>query len=777
MRKSARTVPDLARTGARAYTVVKVSVSTLTEWLRERDDAALTRLLGARPDLATPVPADTSVLATRAGSRASVVRAAESLDTFTLTVLDGLLLCDADTRPVTLAEVSSMLGAKVPRKRVREAVATLTDLALAWGPESALNVVASAREAAGMFPGGLGRRSAELDGRDLAAVLAGLSEPEQRLLATLADGQPTGRSKDASTIVPLEQAQSPVQKLLAKGLLLRLDAETVELPRQVGLVLRGANPMGHVKAGPPPVQTTPHKLSTVDSTAAGEAMELIRHTEALISLWSQEPPPVLRAGGLGVRDVRRLARELQVDEVRCTLIAEIALGAGLVIATDTTAPQWAPTTQADIWLAATPPHRWATLAAVWLDLPRLPGLAGSKDMRDKVIAPLSEELRRPLAPTTRRRVLDALGEYEPGTGVDSAEDLAGLLAWRAPRRGGRLRDQMVLWTVREAHALGLVAFGTLTSPARALLADGPAIAGKRMAEAMPTPVDHVLVQADLTVVAPGPLEQTLAHEINLVADVESAGGATVYRVGETSIRRALDAGRTSTDLHELFRTRSRTPVPQGLTYMIDDVARRHGQLRGGAAMSFLRCDDEALLTEVAASPVGTRLELRKIAPGVLVSPIPLADVLEELRGAGFAPSAEDADGRLMDLRPSGLRVPSRQRPRTSGLPKPPSPDQLADLVSSMRAGDKAAGTRRGRTVALAGGRGADTSETLALLQEAVTQRRNVHIGYVDAHGTASQRVIEPVRVGAGVLEGLDSTRSETHRFALHRITSVSLVED
>jgi hypothetical protein len=754
-----------------------VRVSTLTEWLRARDDGALARLLGARPDLATPIPADTTVLATRAGSRASVARACESLDTFTLTVLDALLLCDADTRAVTLPEVAAMIGAKVPRKRLREAVTTLVDLALAWGPEDALSVVPTTREAAGLFPGGLGRHSPALDGRDIKAALAELSEPERRLLTTLADGQPTGRTKDANVIVPLEQAKSPVQQLLARGLLLRLDPETVELPRQVGLALRGANPMGQVKFTPPPVQTTAHKLSTVDSTAAGEALELVRHTEALISLWSEEPPAVLRSGGLGVRELRRLARELQADEVRSTFIAELAMGANLVIATDTATPQWAPTTQADVWLAATPAHRWATLAAVWLDLPRLPGLAGAKDLRDKIIAPLSEEIRRPLAPSGRRRVLAALAGLPPGTGIDSVEELAGLLAWQAPRRGGRMRDELVAWTSREAQALGMVAFGALTSAARALLEDGPPPAAKQMADAMPQPVDHVLVQADLTVVAPGPLEQALGYEINLVADLESAGGATVYRVSEGSVRRALDAGRTSTDLHELFRTRSRTPIPQALTYMIDDVARRHGRLRGGAAMSFLRCDDEALLTEVASSPVGVRLELRKIAPGVLISPVPLADVLEELRSAGFAPAAEGHDGQLLDLRPTGLRVPLRQRPKSGTSPRQPSPEQLADLVSSMRAGDRAAGTRRGRTVALAAGSGADTSATLALLQEAASQRRSVFIGYVDAHGTASQRVIEPVRVGAGVLEGLDSTRSETHRFALHRITSVSLVDE
>ncbi|TCO58115.1 XPB/Ssl2-like helicase family protein [Actinocrispum wychmicini] len=757
--------------------MVRVSGFTLTEWLRDRDDAQLARLLGARPDLATPVPADTTVLATRAGSRASVARAAEGLDTFTLAVLDALLLCDADTRTVRVDDVAAMLGAKVPRKRVRAAVAALVELALAWGPEDALTVAPSARETTGHFPGGLGGYSTALDGQDVAAMLAALAEPERKVLTALSDGTPTGRTKDADLVVPIEEARTPIQRLLAQGLLLRRDAGTVELPRQVGLVLRGANPMGQLRFDPPPVQTTGHDPATVDATAAGEAMELVRHTETLITLWSAEPPPVLRTGGLGVRELRRFARDIGADEPRATVIVEIAYGAGLVTDTETTSPQWAPTTHADVWLAASPPQRWATLAHAWLELPRLPGLSGTKDLKDKLVSPLSEELRRPLAPAGRRRVLGTLADLPLGTGMDSADEVAGLLAWRAPRRGGRLRDETVRWTLREANALGLVAFGALTSAGHALLADGPAAAAKRMVEAMPQPVDHVLVQADLTVVAPGPLEQTLAQEINLVANVESAGSATVYRVSDATIRRALDAGRTSTDLHELFRTRSRTPVPQSLTYMIDDVARRHGLLRGGACMSFLRCDDEVLLTQVAASPAGVRLELRKIAPGVLVSPVPLADVLEELRNAGFAPSAEGHDGQLLDLRTKGIRVPVRQRPRSGTLPKPPTPEQLADLISALRAGDRAAATRRGKTVSPAAGAGADTSATIALLQEAVAQSRSVFIGYVDSRGTASQRVIEPVRIGGGVLEGLDSTRSELHRFALHRITAVSLVDE
>ncbi len=46
-----------------------------------------------------------------------------------------------------------------------------------------------------------------------------------------------------------------------------------------------------------------------------------------------------------------------------------------------------------------------------------------------------------------------------------------------------------------------------------------------MRAALPEPIDYVLVQADLTLVAPGPLEPDLQDRIELVADVESAGAA------------------------------------------------------------------------------------------------------------------------------------------------------------------------------------------------------------------------------------------------------------
>lgn len=745
---------------------------TLTQWLRALDDDALTDLLLARPDLGTPPPADTAVLAARAATQASVARVADGLDTVELAVLDALVLSDADRAPVDVAEVAAAY--RLPTPLMRTSAARLVELALAWGEPGALSLVPAAREVFGPFPAGLGRPVDALSGVDVTAQIAALDEAEHRLLTALAHGQPIGRTRDAAAKVSADSARTPVQRLLVAGLLVRRDAETVELPRQVGLALRGAAPLGAVALHEPTLRTARHSRSTVDSTAAGEALELLRRMTTLLALWSNEPPPVLKSGGLGVRDLRRLARELDIDERQATLFAELAVAALLVVATDSLIPQWALTTHADLWLASSTANQWATLAAAWLELTRLPGLAGVRDARDKPIAPLSAELHRHVAPAERTRVLDALAELPTGTGLADPDELAAVLAWRAPRRGGRLRDDIVRWTLTEATALGVIALGALTTAAAALRTDGPAAAAKRIAEAMPDPVDHVLVQADLTVVAPGRLEPDLAEAMAELADVESAGSATVYRISESSLRRALDAGRTATELHELFRVRSRTPIPQSLTYLIDDVARRHGRLRGGVAGCFLRCDDPALVAEVAASSAAATLELRVIAPTVLVSPLPLIEVLDELRAAGFAPAAEGPDGQVVDLRPTRRRagVPARAVRRT-GVVAPPTAEQLADLVARLRAGDRAAASRP--TSGVVAGAVTPSGTTLTLLQEAARARSQVWIGYVDANGTAAQRVLIPARAGGGILEGTDPASGELRRIPLHRITSAALV--
>ncbi|MBF6187103.1 MULTISPECIES: helicase-associated domain-containing protein [Nocardia] len=763
------------------------ATDSLAGWLGSRSDARLVALLQLRPDLAVPLPSSMTVLAARAEQRASVLRATEELDTLDFAIIESLAVhgtrqAPGDGTPLTRKALHAHLKGRATKAAVDAALERLTDRALVWTDGEALHLVPAAAEALPWPMGSATELSDALTEPEVHAALAEITPPERALLDKLATTGPRGRTRDAAPDAPTDR---PVPRLLARGLLRRVDDETVELPVTVGQVLRREPVTAPSVLTPPKPPSTKHTPAEVNAVAAGEVGELLRHCADILAALSESPAPALRAGGLGVRELRRIAKQTGIDETRAGLLVEVLAAAKLIEKgipepppdIDSVDDFWAPTPASDGWLESPPARRWTVLAMVWLDLDRMPWMIGMRDTNDKPLAALSVELRVPHAPRDRRAILGLLAEQPTGTALDPA-DLGRVLAWRQPRRRRQFRREAVEHTLAEAAALGLLGRGALASPARALLhgaATSAADAEAEMAAALPEPVDHVLVQADLTVVAPGPLVPELAQRIALVADVESAGAATVYRIGESSVRRALDAGLTAAELHALFATHSRTPVPQALTYLIDDVARRHGQLRAGMAQSFVRSDDPALLAQVLSAPVAGVLALRAVAPTVAISQAPLGEVLEQLRAAGFAPAGEDSAGGIVDLRPRGARIATRPNARQSYRPNPPTTEQLELLVAELRAGERAASARAARSVRTDGTR-TSTAATLALLQLAARVRRPVNIGYVDAQGVASQRVVEPLKVGNGQLDALDPVTGTVRHFTLHRIASVALLE-
>jgi hypothetical protein len=535
-----------------------------------------------------------------------------------------------------------------------------------------------------------------------------------------------------------------------------------------------------------------------------------------------EPASVLRSGGLGVRDLRRLARIAAIEEPAAALLLEIAYAAGLLGEADPSGNArgiatsraggvvdevFLPTAGYDLWRAGGTAQRWELLGRSWLAMTRQAGLVGERDDRDRPINVLAPELERASAPQARREVLDTLAGLAPGA-APGVDDVLALLAWRTPRRS-RGREAVHRDAIAGATLLGLVALGALTSYGRALFAEsGPSPAavghddplGVRVAAArspgsasevvrvldalLPAPVDHVLVQADLSVVVPGPPEPELAGELEIIAEPESAGGASVHRVTAASVRRALDAGYSAADLHAVFKRRSRTPVPQALSYLIDDAARKHGGLRVGSAGAYLRSDDEALLAEVLSDRRLAQLAMRRLAPTVLCTPYQVNRLLSELREAGFAPVAEDAVGAAVLTRPKARRAPARTASfvRAADLPQVPTlaGPRLAGVVEQIRRGDAA--TRLARrapvTVRAANGQGVEAltpvqahSQAMAVLQQAIREKVRVWVGYVDPHGATLSRLVRPVSIKAGYLRADDERSQTQHTFALHRITA------
>ncbi|ANR92275.1 helicase-associated domain-containing protein [Mycobacterium avium] len=737
----------------------------LGSWLAELSDERLIRLLELRPDLAQPPPGSIAALAARAQARQSIKAATDDLDFLRLAVLDALLVLQADVQPVPTAKLLALIGERAAETEILDALDDLRQRVLVWG-DGALQVAADAGSGMPWHPGQVILKDSSRSAEQIAALIDDLDPAQLDVLEKLLEGSPMGRTRDAAPGAP---ADRPVPQLLAMGLLRRLDAETVILPRHVGQVLRGEQPGPLQLSAPDPVVSTT-TAEDADAAAAGAVIDLLRELDVLLETLSAAPVSELRSGGLGVREVKRLSKTTGIDEQRLGLILEVAAAAGLIASgmpdpepATGEAPYWAPTTAADRFAALSTAERWQLLAGSWLDLPGRPALIGGRGPDGKPYGALTDALYSTAAPLDRRLLLGMLSDLPPGAGVDATSASAALI-WRRPRWAKRLQPEPVADLLREAHALGLVGRGAISTPARALLEEDadPQAAIDAMARALPKPVDHFLVQADLTVVVPGPLQRDLAEELTTVATVESAGAAMVYRVSEQSIRHALDIGKTRDWMHAFFADHSKTPVPQGLTYLIDDVARRHGQLRIGMAASFVRCEDPALLAQAVAAPATEDVALRTLAPTVAVSPAPIGEVLAALRAAGFAPAAEDSTGAIVDVRPRGARVATPQQRRAYRPVRRPNTESLHAVVAVLRR----------VTAAPFGNVRVDPALTMTLLQRAAKEQDTLVIGYLDAAGVATQRVVSPISVRGGQLVAFDSASGRLRDFAIHRITSV-----
>ncbi|USQ88992.1 helicase C-terminal domain-containing protein [Streptomyces phaeoluteigriseus] len=837
---------------------------SLAEALRARDDASLAALLRARPDLVTPVPTDLTQLATRAGTRASVVRALEHLDRFTLQTAEALAVA---AEPAAYEELLGLMAGDARDAAVVAAlpgaVAVLREQALVWGDDDRLRLVRTAREllapspqhpsptglgpsvreaTAGMSPGRIqeivtaaGLPSTH-DAVSAVTALASLFGDRRRMGALLAEA-PAESLEVLDRLVwgpPYGQVTADpaarLRWLLDRGLLLPTAPGTVVMPREVALHLRG----GHAHRAPEPVPPAVEAAATrppqvVDAAAAGQAYTALATVEELLKDWDEGGPAVLRAGGLSQRDLKRTAVALDVSEPMAAFWVELAYAAGLIASDGEADERYAATPFFDEWLERPAAEQWVRLAEAWLAGTRTPGLIGGRDAKERTLSALGPGLDRSAAPEVRRRVLALLAGLPEGT-APTAESVLARLAWgrplRGPQRDEDLRSRLAGWTLSEAELLGITGRGALSSQARALIgaaahphgpvtdrgtgssqgpgdklpfhhhtapahAPGPlspaeqavasASAVRLLAPLLPEPLDHVLLQADLTAVAPGPLHRPLADVLGVLADVESKGGATVYRFTPGSVRRALDAGRTASDLHAFLAEHSRTPVPQPLTYLIDDVARRHGHLRVGAASAYVRCDDDAMLNEILADKRAVALRLRRLAPTVLAAQADPAALLDGLRAMGFAPAAESAEGDVLITRADAHRSPPRTAPEP--VPEgPPVPDGtlLTAAIRAIRAGDLAStAPRKPADAAQAPGALPRTSpaDTLATVQAAVLTGEAVWIGYVNAEGSASQRVIAPVRVEGGFVTAYDHTADEVRTYPLHRITGVAELAD
>jgi len=712
--------------------------SSFADALRARTDAQLERLFAARPDLLSPVPSDLSALAARASSMPSVMRARDRLNKFQFDILTAAASLQEPFTQIDLLRVTD--------KSAKATLALLEEHGLVYADGEKFRLPTSVRTLIGENPAGLGPISTKKINLDL---LDDAPKGALDLLQRMVWGPPRGQVAD------VKKANPTIKWLLENNFLIAFDSQTLLLPREVGMHLRGGKIFKELITTPPSVTGTTRKQKAVDLAAIANISTFIRWSEELAHHWSDEPPTALRSGGLGVRELKRTAEHLGIDESCAAFVAETLFLAGLVVID--TDDSIMPTGAFDIWLTKSAEDRWHSLVSVWLETSRVAGLIGKGE--SKSVAALGPELDRAGLASLKRALLALLVAHP-----ESDPDIASLQSRMKFDLPTRSNDEYITWILRECEWLGITGQGAISTFGKALI-NGEELG---VEAALPKPVDHILIQADNSAIAPGPLTIEIANEMGTLADIESRGGATVYRFTEGSIRRALDHGKTGESIKDFLKKTSKTPVPQPLEYLINDVAKRHGRLRIGRASSYIRCEDEGLITQITHDKKLVDLRLRKLAPQVLIADFEINELVIGLREAGYLPAVENGTGILISA-PAVRRAKSRPRPpRVISENSAPSEAIIISAVRALRAGEKAS-AHKPREVPRT-----SANETLDLLHQYIEEQTSLTIGYADSNGGVSNRLIDPVSISLGTLIARDHATGELTQFRIPRITGVAV---
>jgi hypothetical protein len=845
---------------------------TLAEALATRSPDQIAAILTARPDVTVPpVPRNLPELAERLEIFHSVAIAVRQLPAPALQVIEVLQLLGpgAGERDA----LAGWLGRAADDPALTAALEWLESWALAWTGDDQNVRLATPLYQAFRYPLRLGAPAAALLARyptehlrpiartlglpsagrkpDLIAGIAGLLTDPDRVRGLVAGAGAAVRTRlrrlaadgpaadHFATWYGYQQPEPELRWAAERGLVLADSWGVPQLPQEAAVALRG--PGWHAPFTPR--QPHPRLVDVTDDTvereAAAAGAAAVEQLTAVLEAVATTPPALLKAGGLGVKELRRLARTLGIEEAGVRLWLELGYQADLVSPVrDRSGPaHLLPTPGYDEWAEAEPADRLAAVLPVWLDLPAGPLLPTGAEP-GKPAPALVRDHDGQLVVAVRHQLMRLAAGLPAGRGVGHGGGLTDAVGWLCPLLADQYPD--FGWLVgevwREAQSVGVVGHGALTSLGRALAGTGgdhrssgelPAPDPDEVAAAcrklLPAAAVEAVFQADLTALVPGTPARPLAELLDATADRESRGGAVTWRFTAGSVRRALDAGFQAEPLLAALRARSAGgTLPQPLAYLVTDLARRHGAVRVRGVASVLRSDDPALLTELAGARALRPLRLSVLAPTVLGSAKPVAETLAAVRAAGYAPVGESADGvpqveRVPRRRAGGPRPPGgrRELPDGRGPAHPARPDPR-ELASRLLAARQPAGTRRapagtrrapaGTREAAVGARGAavgarevavgvrevavgpqpvelvaelaDRTGQLApgerrLLAHAITTEGAVTIGYTNAQGDHTTRVIDSVELDGAHLIAWCHLRDEERMFSLHRIDTVA----
>ncbi|MEN9715082.1 MAG: hypothetical protein RJA35_549 [Actinomycetota bacterium] len=556
-----------------------------------------------------------------------------------------------------------------------------------------------------------------LSSKSLTPALTKLSGSEARTLAALIGlpGDPTAGLKPEV----IQQAQASLVELglafaSASGSIQVLDA----VKDAAAPILRNLPPERD------PFPATGLLVLPVDGSVLGLAAIAAFETQQAICelLLDAEQHPIKLTGktGFGVSDVKRVAAHLRRSNQTIRGFYALAEQLQLLILIG---ERWWLSGGAEQFLNGSVIDRWSKLAQQWISS---------------------------LGPVGARELNAVLKEHPE-------LDLAAALKHVFPLADISLGEELNL-LAEQAQGIGFSVAGQPSVLLAYCLNGQPDVAADLLKNHLPQLQHSLIVQADLSLIAPGPLDTATETTLRKFAEIEQVSVACTYRLSALSVSHGLECGLTVDQIRAMLQELSAKPLPQPVEYLLKEAEQRFGRLtikagKSGSEKSVLHSSDGILLTEILNDSRLRAFAFFALTANSLVTRFDPEIVYFGLRDNGYLPVRLDDSGAVIS--------PRAAHNYSGGLANSSaSPQQL--LVDNLRASDARVGAQP------------DDQDLTRQIQLAVKNKAALTVYAEDRSGNEVEFRILPTALANGRLRGMDRRSDVERTLPLDRIKRVEL---
>lgn len=456
----------------------------------------------------------------------------------------------------------------------------------------------------------------------------------------------------------------------------------------------------------------------IDRDAGVEIFETLQAiTELIFDLEHRYVREVGRKS-VGLPDLKRLATHLHKSTDYAKQIYELANLAGLITLAD---GRWQLSVGAENWLGWQQAERFSHLAKTWR---LILGDASANEL---------------------------LSGFKKQSGVISL-DLQ--LKQTYPFADGSVSSKIAK-LANLAALIGLGAAGWMSTWTKAVLNGEFEIAGKEAATKLPTPQPRLICQADLTLIAPGPLPTQVEITIRRFADTEQIGMASTYRLSALSLSHGLETGLAVSEIRKLLEEMSDKALPQPIEYLLNEAEQRFARLQiieaGEGERVYLKSTDKVLLAEILNESKLKPFGLVQLEDGSLATRFKAEVIYFGLRELGFVAVRVDENGKVIS--PLAVSLKKHEHEQINSV---------ATDITRIREQEEKIGTAP------------DDDDLQRQIQLAIKNKAKATFTVTSSSGAEIEFLLEPIGIANGRLRAKDRKADIERTLPITSIIKVTL---